>query len=134
MNSRRRRVRNVVCRICAAAVLCAATGASAQLVHKQVDAEGRVTLADRADATPPTPTTAVPTSEGAKAPARNSKISSRQAARLEANEAARRLAQARLARARSAAPLRHELARGTDARAVNHRYWQRQERLRHEVE
>ena len=53
---------------------------------------------------------------------------------IEANEAARRLGLARLARERGAKPLSGELAGGTDASAVNHRYWRRQEKLRHEVE
>ena len=134
MNSCRRRVRKIVCRICAAALLCAAAGVSAQTVDKQVDAAGHVTFADRADATPSEPTAPAPAAEAANAPVRYRTISPRRAAIIEANEAARRLAQARLARERSAAPLRHELARGTDARAVNHRYWQRQEKLRQVVE
>jgi len=75
-----------------------------------------------------------PPPDVANAPARNSAISSRRAAIVEANEAARRLGQARLARERGAKPLSGEQARGTDASAVNHRYWRRQEKLRHEVE
>lgn len=53
---------------------------------------------------------------------------------VEANEAERRLKQARLARERGAEPLSTERVRGAGARAVNHRYWQRQEKLRLEVE
>ncbi len=77
---------------------------------------------------------AIPASDVAQAPARNSTVSSRRATVVEANEAARRLGQARLARERGARPLSGEQARGTDASAVNHRYWRRQEKLRHDVE
>ena len=134
MNSRHSRALDVVWKICAAVFLCAAAGVSAQTVYQQADAAGHITFADRADATPSAPTAAVPESDVAKAPARNSTISSRRAAIVEANEAARRLAQARLTRERGVEPLPGEQARGTNARAVNQRYWRRQEKLRHEVE
>jgi len=121
MNSCRRRVRKIVRRICAAALLCAAAGVSAQTVHKQVDAAGRITYSDQSD----TPREARPP---------YSIMSARHAATVDANEAARRLAQARLQRAQGAQPLPRELARGTDANVVNHSYWQRQEKLRTVVE
>ena len=59
-------------------------------------------------------------------------MSPRRAALVEANEAERRLAQARLKRERGAAPLPGEQARGEGY--VNDRYWRRQEKLRLEVE
>lgn len=99
MNSRRRGVRKIVCGICAAALLCAAAGVSAQ------------------ETRPP-----------------YSNLSARQAAAVDANEAGRRLAQARLQREQGAQPLPHELARGADANVVNYGYWQRQEKLRTVVE
>jgi hypothetical protein len=52
------------------------------------------------------------------------------AASADANEASRRLAAARLARERGVQPLARETAQG----APNHRYWQRQEKLRLDVE
>jgi len=61
-------------------------------------------------------------------------MSPRQAAAIDANEAARRLSQARLQREQGAQPLPGELARGNEAGVVNHRYWQRQEKLRRVVE
>ena len=121
MNTRRRRVRNTVCLICAAALSCATAGVSAQTVHKQVDAAGRITYSNQSD----TPRKARPT---------YSVMSARHAATVDANEAARRLAQARLKREQGAQPLPGELARGADADVVNHRYWQRQEKLRTVVE
>jgi hypothetical protein len=111
-------------RICAAALLCAAAGVSAQTVHKQVDAAGRITYSDQSD-TRPSPRKARPA---------YSIMSARHAATVDANEAARRLAQARLQRAQGTQPLPRELARGTDANVVNHSYWQRQEKLRTVVE
>jgi hypothetical protein len=124
MNIRHRRVRSSVCLICAAALVCAAAGVSAQTVHKQVDAAGRITYSNQSD-TAPSPRKARPT---------YSVMSARHAATIDANEAARRLAQAKLQREQGAQPLPSELARGTDANVVNHRYWQRQEKLRQVVE
>ena len=126
MNTRRRRVRNSVCLICAAAFFCAASGASAQTVEKQIDAKGRVANADRGNERP--------APGAASAQPAYSVMSARHAATVDANEAARRLAQARLKREQGAQPLPGELARGADADVVNHRYWQRQEKLRTVVE
>ena len=53
---------------------------------------------------------------------------------VDASEAARRLGQARLEREQGAQALPGEQARGTIDGAVNHRYWQRQEKLRRVVE
>jgi hypothetical protein len=103
----RRDVRNTAQGICAAAFVCAAAGASAQTVS---------------------------TLDVTSALARGSAISSRSAAMVDASEAARRLGQARLEREQGAQALPGEHAQGTNAGAVNHRYWQRQEKLRRMVE
>jgi len=129
-----RRALKSVWRICTTVILCAAAGASAQTAYQQADAAGSTSITDRSDTTASPAAATVPAPEVAKVPLRNSKISARRAALIEANEAARRLAQARLARERGAEPLRGERARGSDASVVNHRYWRRQEKLRHEVE
>ena len=125
-----RGVLNAVWTISTAALLCSAAGVSAQTVYQQVDAAGQVTFTDRVDTTRAPPEEPIAEPEVKKAPVRNSNISARRAAVIEANEAARRLREARLARARGAEPLPGERARGADAKAVNHRYWQRQEKLR----
>lgn len=106
MNSRRH-VRNTVQGICAAAIVCAAAGASAQTVSAW---------------------------DVASALARGSAISSRSAAMVDASEAARRLGQARSEREQGAQALPGEQAQGANAGAVNHRYWQRQDKLRRMVE
>lgn len=92
--------------ICAATILCP-TGASAQTVS---------------------------TLDVANALARNTAIASRPAALIDSKEAARRLGKARLARSQGAEPLPGERAGSAGASAVNHRYWQRQEKLRRAVE
>ena len=135
MNSRRRRVRNIAWRICAAAFLCAAaSGVPAQTVYKQVDAAGRITFADQPDMTPSPRTATISASDVENALASNSAISSRRAAIIDANEASRRLGQAQLEREQGAGPLPGEQAQGSDASVMNHRYWRRQEKLRQAVE
>ncbi len=93
--------------LCAAALTCAAAGASAQTVSA-IDVS--------------------------RALASNSVISSQRAFAVDANEAARRLKQARLQREHGAHPRPGEQASSIEPGLVNHRYWQRQERLRHLVE
>jgi hypothetical protein len=105
----RRHVRNTAQGICAAAFVCAAAGASAQTVS-------------------------VSALDVASALARGSAISSRSAAVIDASEAARRLGQARLEREQGTQALPGEQAQGANAGAVNHRYWQRQDKLRRMVE
>jgi hypothetical protein len=133
MNSRRR-VRNIAWRICAAALLCAATGVSAQTVYRQVSAAGQITFTDQPDTKPAPQTTPAPAFEVTKAPASIVAISSRHAATINAKEAARRLGEAQLKRKQGAEPLPGEQAQGAHAGAVNHRYWRRQEQLRCAVE
>ena len=93
--------------LCAAALTCAAAGASAQTVSS-IDVS--------------------------RALASNSVISSRHAFAVDANEAARRLEQARRRREQGALPQPGEQALSTEPGLVNHRYWRRQEKLRHLVE
>lgn len=125
-------------RACVAALLCAAAGAPAQTVHKQVDDTGHVTYTDRPDLTPsPSPLprmTVVSALDVARALAANMPISSRGAAMVDASEAARRLRRAQRERELGAEPLPGEQAPGVDVHAVNDRYRQRQERLRRAVE
>lgn len=130
MKNTRRRIRNIVSTILAAGFFCVATGVPAQTVHWNVDPEGRITVSDLPDATPAPPPEAVPAEEPPRV--RRSTISPRRAAVVEANEAERRLRQARLARERGAEPHASERVRG--AGTVSHRYWQRQEKLRLEAE
>jgi len=104
-------------RTCVALLLCATTGASAQAIHKHVDELGRVSFSDRPE---------VPV------PPRKAGMSTRNAARVDTAEAARRLADARLVRAQGEGPQPGERAAG--AGEVNHRYWIRQETLRRDVE
>lgn len=110
-----RRVRKPVWRICAAALLWAAAGVQAQTSDKEAAA---VALAmERTNAWAPRPV-----------------ISPRRGARIDANEAGRRLALAQLQREQGTQPLHGELGRGDDAGMLNHQYWQRQERLRQVAE
>jgi len=134
MNRRSQAVRGVARSLCVAALLCAAAGVSAQTVHRQVDAAGRVTFTDRPEAPQSPRTITVASLDVANALASSSPISSRSASAIDANEATRRLAMARLARAQGAEPLPGERARGGDAGVVNHRYWRRQEKIRRVVE
>ena len=118
----------------AAAFVCAAAGVSAQTVHKQVDAAGRITYTDRPDATPSPQTATVSASSVADALASNTPISSRGAALIDANEATRRLRQAQLEREQGTERLPAEQAHGSDASAMNDRYRRRQEELLRVVE
>ncbi|MGA7986695.1 MAG: hypothetical protein WCA01_16065 [Burkholderiales bacterium] len=108
MNIRRRRALYVARRsLCAAALACAAAGASAQTVSAL---------------------------DVSRALASNSVISSPHAFAVDANEAARRLEQAQRRREQGASPRPGEQALSTEPGQVNHRYWRRQEKLRHLVE
>ena len=134
MNSHSRQVRNIVGRICAAVFLCAAAGVSAQTVYKQADAAGHITYTDRPDTAPSPPTAKVPALDVANALASASAMSSRGAAIINSNEAARRLRQAEREREQGAERLPGEQAHGADANVMNRRYWQRQDELRRAVE
>ena len=116
------------------ALLCIAAGVSAQAIHKEIDAAGRVTYTDQPDTTPTWHLATVPAVDVANALAGNSAISSRFVAIIDADEAARRLGQALLDRKLGAERLPGEQAHGADASAANQRYGLRQEGLRLEVE
>ena len=126
--------RKLVSRICTAALLCSAAGVSAQTVYKQSNAEGRITYTDRPDMTPSPPTATVPALDVVNALASNSAMSSRGAAIINSNEAARRLRQAERERGQGAERLPGEQAHGADVNEMNWRYWQRQDELRRAVE
>jgi hypothetical protein len=134
MSFRRRGVRNIARSLCAATLVCAAAGLSAQTIHKAIDAEGRVSYSDQPDTTPTLHLATVPALDVANALARNAPISSRLAATVDADEAARRLGQALLDRKLGAARLPGERVDGADAVAANQRYRVRQEDLQREVE
>ncbi len=128
----RRCARRTLPAILAAAMLCAASGASAQELYKLVDATGHVTFADRPDAAlesqavePETP----------RLPKRIAGISSpRAAAIVDAKEAARRLRQAQMTRSEGIEPLPGEKAQHARDGVVSERYLRRQEKLRLLVE
>jgi hypothetical protein len=117
----------------AAALLCAAPAASAQLaVYKSIDPEGRITYTDRHE-----PAFKLADSTEPEAPAAEPKrraLPSRGSAVVNANEAKRRLAQAERKRKLGKEPLAGESIQGPDGTLVSYRYWQRQEKLRIEVE
>ena len=87
--------------VLAAALLCAVTGASAQSPENQ--------LADGKRVAPFVP---------------------RNSAAISAQEATRRLEEARLKRRQGVAPLPGEQTQGAKGGAPNYRYWKRQEKLR----
>ena len=128
-----RRSLNIVWSTCAVAVFCAAAGVSAQTIYKQVSATGHITYTDRPDPAPSPRPEPAPALDVANALASNTAMSSRHAATVDANEAARRLRQAQLEREHGAERLPGEQAHSTDASVVNQRYWLRQEELRRVV-
>jgi len=128
----RRCARRTLPRILALAILCAASGASAQELYKLVDETGHVTFADRPDAAL-APQAAEP--ETPRLPKRIAGISSpRAAAIVDAKEAARRLRQAQMTRSEGIEPLPGEKAQHAKDGVVSERYLRRQEKLRLLVE
>jgi len=111
-----------------------AANASAQAIYTTVAADGQKTYSDRGDAMPEPALESVTAAKEPKAPARKSHVSARLSASVNAHEAERRLAQAQQKRSAGLAPLAGESARVPGGIAVNARYWQRQEKLRIEVE
>jgi hypothetical protein len=101
-------------KICAAALLCVPAGASAQPVYKQFDTAGHTTYGDRPD--PAASTATIPALDVARALARSTAMSSRGAAIIDANEAARRLNQAEHAQCPERLP--DEQARSADVIAA----------------
>jgi len=122
MTSSSSRNQNVIRAGCAAVLMCFAAASAAQEIFRQVDEAGRLTFTDR---------------PGADVPAvvqRKAGMSVRRAAQVDEAEAARRLGDARLQRARGERALPGERDRGADLGPVNGRYWKRQEGLRRDVE
>ena len=131
----RRRFRNIASSLFALALLCAAAGTPAQtIIYKQVDLAGRITFTDRPDSSLPAQSATGPALEAPKAPTGVVPMTSWRSAAINANEAARRLAQALLIRSEGADPLPGERTHGSGAGVPNQRYWQRQEKLRVLVE
>ena len=113
----------------AAALLCTATGATAQELYKMVDAKGQVTFTDQPGMVPdlqPAPEADTP-----RARKRIAGISSpRAAAAVDVRESARRLQQAQSKRFEGMEPMPGEQTSGVP----NSRYWKRQEKLRRMVD
>lgn len=105
---------NAVSLLVAGVLAGAVTCVSAQEIHKEVDDDGRITYTD------------VPRARPAALPRRGAKV--------EANEAARRLTRALHERDLGAEPHPGELSKGKGAATPNYRYWRRQERNRLVVE
>ena len=118
----------------AVAFLWAASGASAQLaVYKAADPAGQPAHTDGADA-PVKPLEAATDPENPASQLKRRALPSRNSAMVNANEAKRRLAQAELKRSLGKEPMPGETTRGPEGVAVNSRYWQRQDKLRAEVD
>lgn len=114
------------------ALLCGAEHIAAQAIHRQVDAAGHITYSDIAGE--PVPASRRPgAAEVQHALDNETAISSRSAAAIDAEEAERRLARSRLQRAEGESPLAGEREPGSSG-ALNHRYWQRQEKLLRRVD
>jgi len=125
-------IRNLSASACAAALLCAAMSASAQLaVYRLSDTSGHAVYTDR----PEIPTSPDGMLEPAK-PAAPVRINpSRRAYPLvNASEAKRRLVQSQLKRTQGKAPLPGESIQGPGGDTATYQYWRRQEKLRIEVE
>ena len=129
-----RYLRSIASNLCALALLCAATGAPAQTIYKQVDLAGKVTFTDRPDINLPAQAMANPALEAPKPAPRVGLMTSRRSASIDANEAGRRLAQAQLKRSGGADLLPGEWTHSSGEGVPNQRYWQRQDRLRVQVE
>ena len=127
-------LRNIASGLCALALLCAATGALAQTIYKQVDLAGRVTFTDRPDVNLPVQAMTTAALEAPKPPARAGLITPRRSASIDANEAALRLARAQLKRSGGADLLPGDLTHGSGEGVPNQHYWQRQDKLRVQVE
>ncbi len=129
------------CSLCALALLCVATGAPAQTIYKQVDSAGKVSFTDQPDINLPaqamTSAAQAMTNralEAPKPPARAGLMSSRRSASIDVNEAGLRLAQAQLQRSGGANLLPGDWTHGSAESVPNQRYWQRQDKLRVQVE
>lgn len=133
MKSCHNRSLNVVWRICAAAILCVAAGASAQSIHKQVDSDGRITYTDRPETTPLPRAATVSDSDVVSALARHAAMTSMSAAIVDFNEATRRLVRARQSRQEGLEPRFGENTDAAGVRMMNERYQRDRQRLEREV-
>jgi hypothetical protein len=129
-----RRFPNITSSLCGFALLCAAAGAPAQTIYKQVDGAGRVTFTDRPDSSLLAQPMTSASLEAAKAPAEVILMTAQRSATINAKEAGRRLAQAQQMRSAGADLLRSDWIHGASAGVPSQRYWQRQEKLRVLVE
>jgi hypothetical protein len=118
----------------AAVLVLATSGASAQAVYSTVSLDGRKTFSDRTETIPEPVLDAAPVADVPKAPGRRPLVSSRLSATVNAQEAERRLAQTQQKRSLGMAPLPGESVKVPGGIVVNARYWNRQEKLRIEVE
>ncbi len=121
---------NATWKLCAAAVLCAAVGVSAQTVHRQTDGDGRITYTDRLEAKSPPQAGGAAQSDVAGALARQSPMTSKAAATIDFNEANRRLLRAKQSRLEALAPRPGEHA---SVSLLNERYLRDLPRLNREV-
>jgi hypothetical protein len=117
----------------AVALFWAASGASAQLAVYKVADPAEPTHIDVAEA-PLKPLEAAADPENSAPQVKRRALPSRNSAKVNANEAKRRLAQAELKRSLGKEPMPGETTRGPDGVSVNSRYWQRQVQLRIEVD
>jgi hypothetical protein len=122
-----RSIRIAASGICAAASLCVAAEISAQTVFRHVNLAGGAVYTDQAEAPPASAAATEPEAEAGKPALKRPRISAQLAATVNASEAERRLAQAQWKRRQGIAPLPGE-------QPLNIRYWQRQEKLRLQVE
>jgi len=131
----RRYLGSIASSLCALALLCAATGAPAQTIYKQVDLAGKVTFTDRPDINLPAQAmTSAARGMTSPPPARVGLMTARRSASIDVNEAGLRLAQAQLKRSGGAELLPGDWTHGASDGVPNQRYWQRQDRLRVQVE
>jgi hypothetical protein len=122
--------RTIAPSLCALALLCAAAGAQAQTIYKQVDLEGRTIYTDRPDASLSAQSITSSPLAAPAPPAGITLMALQRSAAINASEARRRLAQAQVMRSQGADVLPGEQT----SAAPNQRYWQRQEKLRVLVE
>jgi len=141
--------KDMVSKICAAAILCCGEGVLAQTIYKEIDATGRTIFTDRTAAgivvpyatfsshqrgsvSPPRIATAT-RSDVAQALFSNSAMTSTYAATVDFNEARRRLTQARQSRQEGIEPRPGERNDSASTSAMDKRYHRRQQRLEREV-
>jgi hypothetical protein len=129
-----RRIPSITSSLCGLALLCAAAGAQAQTIYKQVDSAGRVTFTDRPDSSLPSQSMTGAALEAPRGPASVALMTAQRSAAINANEAGRRLAQAQLMRSEGADMMPGDWTQSSSAGVPNQRYWQRQEKLRMVVE